>query len=325
VSDKEVTCELCPRGCHIQNGRHGYCRARFNNEGTLVSLVYGKPCSAHIDPIEKKPLFHFLPSSKVFSIATAGCNLHCLYCQNWDISQKYPDETDSFDLMPEAVVHEALTNHCPSVAYTYTEPCTFYEYALDSGVIARKKGIKNVLVTAGYLNEDPAREIFAVTDGASITLKGNAQFYRDVVGGTRAPVERYIKTALKSGVHVELIHLVVPTMNDKPEELREIVSWIANELGPDVPLHFSRFFPLYKLANLYPTPMATLLDAAHMAVDMGLHYVYVGNTPPTEFENTKCPRCKKAVIRRTGFEVIEMNLENGRCKFCKESIPGVWK
>jgi len=325
MSEKDILCELCPRDCLIAPGKHGYCRVRYNHDGQLVSLVYGKPCAVHIDPIEKKPLFHFLPTSNIFSIATAGCNLNCLYCQNWDISQKYPDETSNINLMPADVVHQAISNRCPSIAYTYSDPSVFFEYALDTSSAAHKKGIKNVLVTAGYLSEDPAREILSVTDGASITLKGNAQFYRDVVSGTLAPVERYIKTALKLGVHIELIHLVVPTMNDKPDELREIISWVANELGPDVPLHFTRFFPLYKLTNLYPTPVATIIDAAHMATDAGLHYVYVGNTPPTEFENTKCPRCKKVVIRRMGFEVIGMDLDDGHCKFCRELIPGVWK
>jgi len=322
---KDVYCELCPRGCHIEAGKHGYCRARYNRDGKLVSLVYGKPCAVHIDPIEKKPLFHFLPTSKIFSIATAGCNLHCLYCQNWDISQKYPDEVDNFNLPPDDVVRETIENKCPSIAYTYSEPCTFFEYALDTSKIARSKGIKNVLVTAAYLNDAPLRELLSVTDGASITFKGNAKFYRDVVGGTRAPVERYIKTAHKMGVHFELIHLVVPTMNDKKEELQEIISWVANELGPDVPLHFTRFFPLYRLSNLYPTPVATLMDATHMAADAGLNYVYVGNTPPNEFENTRCARCKKIVIKRSGFIVLEMNLKGGYCKFCNNKIPGVWK
>lgn len=322
---KDVYCELCPRGCRVEAGKHGYCRARFNRDGKLVSLVYGKPCAVHIDPIEKKPLFHFLPASKIFSIATAGCNLHCLYCQNWDISQKYPDEIDKFNLPPEIVVRETIDNKCPSIAYTYSEPSTFFEYALDTSKIARPKGIKNVLVTAAYLNDAPAHELLSVTDGASITFKGNAKFYRDVVGGTRAPVERYIKSAQKLGVHIELIHLVVPTMNDKKEELQEIISWIANELGPDVPLHFTRFFPLYRLSNLYPTPMTTLMDAAHMANDAGINYVYVGNTPPNEFENTKCPRCKNVVIKRSGFIAVEINLKDGHCKFCGNRIPGVWK
>ena len=325
MTSKEVICELCPRNCHIPNGKHGYCRARFNNNGELVTLVYGKPCAVHIDPIEKKPLFHFLPSTLVFSLATAGCNLNCLYCQNWDISQKYPDEVSNYNLPPNKVVKETLSHKCPSIAYTYSEPCTFFEYALDTSKIARKKGIRNVLVTAAYLNDKPTRELLSVTDGASITLKGNDQFYRKVISGTLAPVQRYIKTAVKMGVHVELIHLVVPTMNDKVEDIREIISWVKNELGPDVPLHFTRYFPLYKLTNLYPTPFATLMDAARMGYDMGLHYVYVGNTPPNEYENTKCPKCKKVVIRRIGFRVLENNLKNGHCRFCNERIAGVWK
>lgn len=325
MSDKTVICELCPRNCHVPNGKHGYCRARFNRNGELVTLVYGKPCAVHVDPIEKKPLFHFLPATLVFSLATAGCNLECLYCQNWDISQKYPDELNNYNLPPSQVVKETIRYKCPSIAYTYSEPCTFYEYALDSSKLARKKNIKNVLVTAAYLNEKPARELLSVTDGASITLKGNDEFYRKVINGTLAPVKRYIKLAVKMGVHVELIHLVVPTMNDKTEDLKEIVSWVASELGPDVPLHFTRYFPLYKLTNLYPTPIATLMDAAKMAYDMGLHYVYVGNVPPNQYENTVCPKCKKTVIRRIGFRVADINLKDGRCEFCNERIPGVWK
>lgn len=325
MSDKTVICELCPRNCHIPNGKHGYCRARFNRDGELVTLVYGKPCAVHVDPIEKKPLFHFLPSTLVFSLATAGCNLECLYCQNWDISQKYPDEVRNFNLPPSQVVKETLTHKCPSIAYTYTEPCTFYEYALDTSKLARKKNIRNVLVTAAYLNEKPAQELLSVTDGASITLKGNDEFYRKIVNGTVAPVKRYIKMAVKMGVHVELIHLVVPTMNDKIKDLKEIISWVFSELGPDIPLHFTRYFPLYKLTKLYPTPIATLMDAAKMAYDMGLHYVYVGNAPMNQYENTICPKCKKIVIRRVGFRVADYNLKDGHCKFCNERIAGVWK
>jgi len=322
---RDIICELCPRGCGIKPGKHGYCRTRYNRDGELLTLVYGKPCAAHIDPIEKKPLFHFLPSSTIFSIATAGCNLNCLYCQNWDISQKYPDETENLNLMPEDVVRETLKNKCPSIAYTYTEPSSYFEYALDTGRMARSKGIRNVLVTAAFLNDAPTRELLSVTDGASITFKGDPEFYRNVVGGTRAPVERYIKTAQKMGVWFELIHLIVPTMNDKPEQLKEIISWIANELGPDVPVHFTRFFPLYKLTNLYPTPMAVLMDAAKMATDAKLNYIYIGNTPPTEYENTRCPKCKNIVIKRTGYIVLEVNLKDGHCKSCNEKIPGVWK
>lgn len=322
---RDIICELCPRGCEIRPGKHGYCRVRYNKDGELLTLVYGRPCAAHIDPIEKKPLFHFMPSSTIFSIATAGCNLNCLYCQNWDISQKYPDETDNLELMPEDVVRETIKNKCPSIAYTYTEPCSYFEYALDTSRAARSKGIKNVMVTASFLNDQPTRELLSVTDGATITFKGSPKFYRDVVGGTRAPVERYIRTAQKMGVWFELIHLIVPTMNDRTEEIKEIISWVAGELGPDVPLHFTRFFPLYKLTNLYPTPLATLAQAAEMAMDAKLNYVYVGNTPPSEFEHTKCPKCKKIAIKRTGYIVLEMNVKDGRCKFCGEKIPGVWK
>lgn len=322
--NKTVICELCPHECRIPQGGHGACRARYNQDGELLSLVYGKPCSVHVDPIEKKPMFHFLPGSKVFSIATAGCNLHCKFCQNWEISQRGPENTANEDLSPDDVARGALKMGCKSVAYTYTDPSIFFEYALDSSKIAAKSGLKNVLVTAGYLNEKPMDEIFEYTSGANVDLKGNAEFYKKYVSGDVKYVMRYIKRAVAKGVFVELTNLVIPTLNDKEEDIKWLVRWILDEVGPDVPLHFSRFFPMYQLANLYPTPKNLLVAAAETAYGMGMHYVYVGNIATDKYENTRCPSCGKDVIRRRGYIVMENSIKGGKCLFCGHKIPGVW-
>lgn len=325
MSANLVRCELCFRLCTLAPGEHGNCRARYNLDGELVSLVYGKPCSVHVDPIEKKPLYHFLPGSRIFSIATAGCNGHCLFCQNWEISQRNPEEVPTENLPPADVVKEAVAADCRSVAFTYTDPSVFFEYAYDSSVLAKKGGLRNVLVTAGFLNEKPQRELMKVTDAATIDLKGNEAFYEKIVLAKLKPVQNYIRIAAQEKIFIELVNLIVPTLNDKPAEIREVLSWVLGELGPDVPMHFLRFFPMYKLANLYPTPAETMIDAARMAEDMGMHYVYVGNLPTGEFENTKCPKCKDVMIERRGYRTPTVRLKDGRCPKCNETIPGVWR
>jgi pyruvate formate lyase activating enzyme len=322
---KAVLCELCPHFCKIEPGERGECRVRYNRDGKLISLVYGKPCAVHIDPIEKKPLFHFIPGTKSFSIATAGCNLHCKFCQNWEISQRPPEDTINHDLPPNSVVDHAIKTGCKSIAYTYTDPSIFFEYTVDSAKLARKQGLKNVLVTAGYQNEKPMDELFAVSDGANVDFKGNDAYYQKFVGGRVKYVQRYIKKAISKGVFVELTNLIVPTLNDKKEDIKWIVKWILDEVGPDVPLHFSRFHPMYQLTHLYPTPKKTLYDAAEMAYGMGLNYVYVGNVVPNKYEDTICASCKKPVIKRRGYLIISNDVVNGQCKFCKHKIPGVWK
>ncbi|MCK4788767.1 MAG: AmmeMemoRadiSam system radical SAM enzyme [Desulfobacteraceae bacterium] len=322
---KTVICELCPHLCRIEPGGRGECRVRYNKDGKLISLVYGKPCAVHLDPIEKKPMFHFLPSSKVFSIATAGCNLHCKFCQNWEISQREPEATRNVNLSPAQVVRDAELAGCRSVAYTYTDPSIFFEYTVDASKLAHAKGLKNVLVTAGYLNEKPMEELFAVSDGANIDFKGNDAYYQKYVGGRVKHVMRYIKKAIAAGVFVELTNLIIPTLNDKKEDIKWLIKWILDEVGPDVPLHFSRFHPMYQLTHLYPTPKSILNEAAAMAYDMGMHYVYVGNVVPNKFENTRCPNCKKDVIKRQGYMILKNDVVGGKCKFCKHKIPGVWQ
>jgi pyruvate formate lyase activating enzyme len=297
---------------------------RENTGGELRTLVYGKPCSIHVDPMEKKPLFHFLPGSPVLSIATAGCNLHCRFCQNWEISQRPPEETENFDLPPEQVVALAVKNRCPAIAYTYNDPVVYYEYAYDTSKLAREKGIRNVLVTAGYINEKPLRELCTVIDAAHVDLKGDDDHYREICSGTLAPVQRTIEIMKKAGVWVEVINLVVPTLNDSPEKIRWLAKWLFDAVGPDVPLHFSRFHPIYRLKNLPPTPVETLRQAHGIAREIGLRYVYIGNVSGLEQESTFCPKCGKIVIGRKAYFVGEKNLQDGKCAFCGETIAGVW-
>jgi pyruvate formate lyase activating enzyme len=323
--DALIRCELCPKECALGPWQRGDCRVRISDGEKLVTLVYGKPCAVHVDPIEKKPMFHFLPGSGSFSIATAGCNLHCKYCQNWDISQSNAEDTSNADVPPEKAVALARRYDCASIAYTYSEPIVFYEYAYDTAALAKSEGIKNIMVTAGFINEKPLRQLCKVIDGANVDLKGFAEdFYRDVCSGRLDVVLRTLEIMAEEGVMTEITNLVVPTLNDDPEMIRKMCRWIVDALGPDVPMHFSRFHPMYQLKGLHPTPPDTLLGAAAIASDEGLNYVYVGNLPGTEWENTTCPGCRKVLIRRRGYRVLELNMDDGHCKFCGETIRGVW-
>jgi len=321
---KRVQCELCPNGCVLELGQHSRCRARANKDGTLYSLVYGKPCAVHVDPIEKKPFFHFLPGTTAFSIATAGCVLSCKFCQNWQISQAKPEDTDTYDLPPEKVVSNAVAYKCRSVTYTYTEPTVFYEYMYDTAVIAKKQGIKNTMHSCGYINEKPLRTLSKYMDAADIDLKGFTEdFYSRICSGSLKPVLDSLVVLKEEGVWLEITNLVIPTLNDDMKKIREMSSWIVKNLGPHVPIHFSRFFPHYKLTNLPPTPIETMEGARKSALDAGLKYVYIGNIRH-EGENTFCPKCKKMLIERMGYFVRQNLVSNGKCKFCGTSIAGVW-
>lgn len=324
-TSNSVQCVLCPRKCRLQENMRGDCKTRMNLGGKLHTLVYGNPCAVHVDPIEKKPIFHMLPGSLSFSIATAGCNLHCKYCQNWEISQISPEETKNRDMPPEKVVDLALSSGCESISYTYTDPVVFYEYTLDTSKLAKEKGLKNVLVTAGYINKDPLIELCQYTDAAHIDLKGFSEdFYETVCSASLQPVLNTIKTMHKEGVWIELINLVVPTLNDDFIKIEEMCKWIKDEVGMDVPLHFSRFYPMYKLKNLPLTPDETLVHARDIGLNAGLNYVYIGNIPGQTGENTYCPQCKKIVIGRIGYSIKDKNIIKGKCKFCGKEIPGIW-
>lgn len=320
-----VQCSLCPRRCIIADGKRGDCRVRENRSGRLYSMVYSNPCAVHVDPIEKKPFYHFLPTAAAFSLATAGCNLHCLYCQNWEISQVPPEETENVDLPPEQIVRAAQQYNAPVIAYTYSEPTVFYEYMLAIARLARQAGLYSVVVSAGFINTEPLQELCQAVDAIKIDLKGyDEDFYQKVCSGQLQPVLRAIETIYKSGVHLEIVNLVVPTLNDDLKQLRALSRWVARELSPDVPLHFSRFTPQYKLTNLPPTPIETLERARNIALEEGVRFAYVGNVPGHPGDNTYCPSCNRMIIRRQGFAVQEYRLRSSACAYCGASIPGVW-
>jgi pyruvate formate lyase activating enzyme len=320
-----VQCSLCPHRCVLADGARGICRVRENRGGRLYSLVYGNPCAVHVDPIEKKPFFHFLPSATAFSIATAGCPLRCLYCQNWNISQMTPEETENADLPPADVVRYAQQAGAPVIAYTYSEPTAFFEYVTDSARLGRTAGLRSAVISAGFIEQEPLLELCQVVDAIKIDLKGyDAGFYHKVCGAELAPVLRTIETVFRSGVHLEIVNLVVPGLNDNAAQLRELGRWVARELSPDVPLHFSRFQPQYKLANLPPTPVESLDQARQIAGEEGVRFVYVGNVPGHPGNNTYCPVCASAIIVREGFTVTEYHLKGNNCAYCGAAIPGVW-
>jgi len=321
-----VRCGLCPHSCVLAEGERGTCRVRENRGGKLYTFVYGNPCAVHVDPIEKKPFFHFLPGTMALSLATAGCSLRCKYCQNHDISQHPPEELQSDDTPPEAIVGASIQQGAQSIAYTYSEPMVFYEYMLDTARLARRAGLRNAVISAGYVNTQPLRELCRTVDAVKIDLKGNNEdFYREVCGGTLEPVLAAIRTIHEMGVHLEIVNLVVPGLNDDPTELRALVDWVLDTAGPDVPLHFSRFHPDYQLMNLPPTPVETLGAARQAALDAGLHYVYLGNVPGHEGNHTYCPACGQMIIQRAGMATTAFYLVDGRCGYCGAPIAGVWQ
>lgn len=319
-------CELCPKMCLIEPGQSGECRVRINIDGVLRTVVYGYPCSINIDPIEKKPLFHFLPGTQILSIATVGCNFHCLNCQNWNISQANPEDTPAYIAPPKKLIDITKDNRCPSLAYTYSEPVIYYEYTYDTAKLAREANIRNVLVTAGYINEEPWEKLLKYIDAANIDLKFiSDDLYRRICSGTLKPVQNALVTAKAIGVLVEVTNLVIPTLNDKPEQIRELARWVKANMGSDTPLHFSGFHPQYKMQHLPPTSLTKLEEAREIAIIEGLDHVYIGNVRSKEGENTYCPGCKRALIERRGYFILQNRLTNGRCPDCNKEIYGVWK
>lgn len=327
ASASAVRCELCPKECVLAPAERGDCRIRVNLGGRLVATTYGLPSAVHIDPIEKKPLYHFRPGLPILSLATAGCNLHCKNCQNWNLSQVNPEDIENASLPPSAIVDLARRNRVPLVAFTYSEPLAFYEYTLEGSEAARAAGLDTVLVTAGYANPGPLRRLYGLTSAANIDLKGFSDaFYRDVCGATLKPVLDSLVLAREMGVWLEVTNLVIPTLNDDPAMVREMCRWLVGNLGPDTPLHFSRFHPRYKLENLPPTPAETLARLAAVAMDAGLRYVYVGNAVDAGGQDTRCPRCAELLVERRGFTVVRQRLATGRgdCPACGLRVAGVW-
>ncbi len=319
-----VYCELCPHRCVLGEGDRGFCRTRVVVQNKLHTLVWGNPCAVHLDPVEKKPLYHFLPGTSILSIATAGCNLRCINCQNWQISQFKPEETQNSDLPPEKLVKSVETAEVPSIAYTYSEPLIYYEYVADTARQARELGIRNVLVTAGYILERPLRELCRFIDAANVDLKGFTEgFYKRVTGARLGPVLRTLEILREEGVWTEITRLIVPTYSDDLKEIRRMCQWIVRTLGPDVPLHLSRFHPAYKLEALPPTPAKLLDQAWRIAKEEGLHYVYVGNLPNHPGQHTRCPACGLILLERRGYFILSKQLQGDRCP-CGYPIAGRW-
>ncbi|MBR9691254.1 AmmeMemoRadiSam system radical SAM enzyme [Candidatus Woesearchaeota archaeon] len=325
LKDKTVKCLICPRNCVIENGERGFCKSRENKKGKLFSLVYAAPCSVNVDPIEKKPLFHFLPGTKAFSIGTTGCNLRCKFCQNWQISQAMPEDIPFIELSPEKVVEEAIDNGCKSIAYTYTEPAVFFEYVLDIAKFARKKGIKNIIVSNGFVNQEPLKELCKYIDAANIDLKSfSDEFYKRITKGWLKPVLESLKTIKKQGVWLEVTNMIIPKLNDDMDMIKRMCLWIKEQLGEETPLHFSRFHPDYLLRDSPPTEKNVLLKAVEIAREEGLKYVYIGNILTEDGEKTKCAKCGKVVVDRGMFSLVENKLKDGKCG-CGEEIEGVWE
>lgn len=326
MGDDAVKCGLCTNQCVMSNGQRGFCRVREPQDGKLYTMVYELICASHSDPVEKKPLFHFLPSSKAYSIGTAGCNSRCKYCQNWAISQSTPEETANEPLSCANLVGRAVMSGAKSIAYTYNEPVIFFEYMLEASKLARINSIRNIMVTGAKIMPEPLREISKYLDAAHVDLKGfDDKYLAEVCAQRLEDTLQTLKILKEEGVWVEMVNLIVPTLNDNFDDIKRMCEWIARNMGPDAPLHFSRFSPQYKLRSLYPTPVETLRKAREIAMGEGLNYVYVGNIPEAAMEDTVCPHCKKTVIKRTGYLVTENNLSDGSCRFCSGKIAGVWR
>ncbi|MEA3254589.1 MAG: AmmeMemoRadiSam system radical SAM enzyme [Candidatus Altiarchaeota archaeon] len=320
-----VKCSLCSHRCTIADGKRGICGVRENKGGILYSLVYGKAVAAHVDPVEKKPFFHFRPGSLSYSIATVGCNFRCKHCQNWDISQ-VPGDGGILgeDLEPERIVELAKQSSCESIAYTYTEPTIFFEYAYDTSKLAKREGIDNIFVTNGFMTEESLKDIKPYLDAANVDLKGfTEKFYREVCGARLEPVLDSLKRMKKLGVWVEVTTLVIPSLNDSLDELRGIAEFIRNELGEETPWHISRFYPQYKLKHLPQTDMEVIHKARKIGLDAGLRYVYAGNLPGDSGENTYCFNCNELLVKRYAFSILENKIVDSKCPVCGAKIDGV--
>ena len=327
LKNKKVHCQLCPRFCTISPDEYGDCKARKNIDGKLYAMVYAKPISVAVDPIEKKPLFHFLPGTDAYSIGTTGCNLHCLFCQNSSTSQAYPEDLPGIYMAPEDVVKNALKENCKIIAYTYNEPTIFYEYVYDTAILAKKKKLKNIMVTNGFINPEPVKELYKYIDAANVDLKGfTEEYYKNVCFARLKPVLETLKLLHKMNIWLEITNLIIPGLNDDMKKIKEMCEWIKKNLGINYPLHFSRFYPCYKMMDRQPTPYETLNKAHDIAKKVGLKYVYVGNVQEDKYNHTYCYKCSETIIKRSSFfEIKENNLKNGKCPKCKTKIEGIWR
>jgi len=325
LGHNQVGCQLCPRRCIIPEGGRSFCRVKENKGGKLYTMVYGLPCAVSKAPVELLPLYHVLPGSPRLTLATASCNLRCRFCQNWQISQVSPEQTTNKNLSPQEVIYMALEWEVKSVSFTYTEPTVLYDYMYDIAKLARAEGLMAFLNSNAFINPKPLRDLLQHIDAVNFDLKGFAEeFYGKVCGGELAPVLEALKVVKEESVHLEIVNLVIPSLNDDPEDIKRMCVWIKDNLGEEVPLHFNRFFPAYKLKELPPTPIETLEKARGIANEVGLRYVYIGNVAGHRYDNTFCPECGRLLIHRMGLNILANNIEGGKCKFCGHEIPGIW-
>lgn len=326
LDENKVSCQVCFRNCTVPNARRGFCTNKINRGGRYYSLVYGRPSALQIDPIEKEPHYHMLPETTIFCTGTAGCNNRCKFCQNWHLSQKAIEEIRSYRISPEETVQLALDYRCDSVSFTYNEPTVFYEHMFDVAQLAKEEGFGTLFHTNGGMQEQPLAALLEYMDAVTVDLKAfTPEFYQQVSSSELEPVLRTLKQIYQSGSHLEIVNLVVPTLNDDIDDIRRMCRWIGDNLGDEVPLHFSRFFPAYKLTSLPATPIETLEEAALIADEQGMKYVYIGNVPGHERNSTFCPQCGEKIIKRIHFAVLSLDVLNGKCRFCSHGIPGIWE
>ncbi|TAJ44457.1 AmmeMemoRadiSam system radical SAM enzyme [Methanofollis fontis] len=324
LGDGTVRCSLCAHRCRIADGKHGICGVRINRGGTLYAATFGRVAAEAIDPIEKKPLFHFLPGSTSYSLGGVGCNFRCRHCQNWEISQSSIDDLPLFEISPERGVERANAGGAASISWTYNEPTIWHEYPLEMGALAREQGLGTVYVTNGYITEEALAELAPMLNAFRVDIKAfSDEFYRSVCSARLQPVLDATVAAHEHGMHIETVTLVIPGLNDSMEEMRALISWVVENLGPDVPMHFTRFHPDYRMRDREPTPLRTIEKILQCARDLGIRYVYAGNVPPGDYENTFCPSCGALLIERSGFSGRIMGLEGDRCGDCGERIPVV--
>jgi len=324
LGDGKIECRLCSHHCRVNDRERGRCGARENRGGSYKTLVYAQPTAVHVDPVEKKPLFHYFPGSQAFSLATAGCNFSCRFCQNWEISQRRPEQVRAVDMSPEAAIRLARSNHCRVVAHTYNEPTISFEYVRDCAALGKEQGLPNVIISNGFIEKEPMRELCRYLGAVKIDLKAfSEEFYHETCGGRLRPVLDTLLAVRAEKTWLEVVTLVIPGLNDSRREIESMCRWLARELGPDVPLHFTRFSPTYMLKNIPPTPPATLQEARRIALDAGIRFCYVGNLL-SDAEHTYCPACGKVLLRRLMYHVENEGMKGNRCKFCGALIPGVF-
>lgn len=325
LANRKIECRLCPRGCSVAAGQLGYCGVRENRGGVFYSLVHSRVCAVHVDPVEKKPLFHYLPGTTALSLGTAGCNVNCKFCQNWGISQSRPEQVAAAHVPPRRVAEIAKQCHCPTIAFTYSEPVVFSEFLMDAADAGHEAGIRSLVVSNGFIQDDALRVAYGKMDAVKIDLKAFSEsFYQRVVRGRMRPVLDTLVRLRTMGKWTEIVYLVVPGMNDSDAEFTGLAQWVKANLGADVPLHYTQFHPDYLLKDLPITPLATLERAREIALAEGLNFVYIGNVPGHPAQHTYCPQCRRVLVERAGFEIRRMLISNGTCPCCETAIPGVW-